>query len=85
MANTMLYTIPQVAEVLTCSRPHVYALIASGRLRGVDISTPNSSRTKMRVRHVDLEEFLSGGTNGHGPAPQETTKEPGQHDLTKGV
>jgi len=85
MADTLLHTIPQVAEILTCSKPHVYALISSGRLASVDISTPNSPRTKMRVRHEDLIAFLTPGTNGNGPTPQETSGMPGQHDLTKGV
>ena len=84
MADTLLHTIPQVADILTCSRPHVYSLISSGRLGSVDISTPGSTRTKLRVRHEDLIAFL-GGTNGHGPTPQETSGMPGQHDLTKGV
>jgi excisionase family DNA binding protein len=87
MVDTLLHTIPQVAEILTCSRPHVYALIDSGRLGSVDISTPGSGRTKLRVRHEDLLSFLGiSGTNGNGPTPQETSGMPGHnHDLTKGV
>lgn len=76
MADTLLHTIPQVAEILTCSRPHVYALIASGRLHSVDISTPGSARTKLRVRHEDLLHFLEP-SNGKDPAPQETSGMPG--------
>lgn len=70
MADTLLHTIPQVAEILTCSRPHVYALISSGRLHSVDISTPGSSRTKLRVRHEDLLRFLNDGINGNRPGIQ---------------
>jgi excisionase family DNA binding protein len=86
MADTLIHTIPEVAAILACSRPHVYSLIYSGRLPSVDISTPNSTRTKLRVRHEDLIEFLGiVGTNGNGPTLQETSGVPGQHDLTKGV
>jgi excisionase family DNA binding protein len=89
MANTLIHTIPEVAKILACSRPHVYALIASGRLKTVDIATPGSARTKFRVRRTDLIAFINSTAetsgNGHGPAPKETTKVPGQHDLTEGV
>lgn len=79
MTDTHLYTIPELAEYLTCSRPHIYALISSGQLQGVNISVPGSSRTKLRVRSADLEAFLEGsrtsipsnGINGKGPARKE--------------
>lgn len=73
MADTLIYTIPQMADLLSCSRPHVYALISSGRLGSVDISTPGSGRTKLRIRHEDLVAFLNGGEEAEGPAPQETS------------
>jgi len=51
-------TIPQVAERLGCSNPHVYRLINTGALPAVDIASPGSPRTKTRVRVDDLEGFL---------------------------
>jgi excisionase family DNA binding protein len=77
MADTLLHTIPQVAAILTCSRPHVYALISSGRLGSVDIATPGATRTKLRIRHEDLLAFLNGGSNGNGTAPQGDQRDAG--------
>ena len=52
-------TIQQVADRLGCSKPHVYRLINSGALPAVDIASPDSNRTKTRVRLSDLDNFLS--------------------------
>lgn len=51
-------TIQQVADRLGCSKPHVYRLINTGVLPAVDIASPDSPRTKTRVRIDDLDAFL---------------------------
>lgn len=47
-APPRLLRIPQVADVLGCSRGHVYNLIAAGQLDTVDIAPPgNASKTRV--------------------------------------
>lgn len=50
-------TITEVAEVLSCSRPHVYALMSEFPNR-FTISVPGSSRTKTRVPLEDVTAFI---------------------------
>jgi excisionase family DNA binding protein len=79
--DPFLYTIPEAAEVLACSKPHVYMLISTGHLQAVDIALPWSKRTKLRIRSEDMETFLEqnltyrpsdGGYNKKDPVQQET-------------
>lgn len=49
----------EVAELLSCSRNHVYRLISSGAFPVVDISVPGSKSTKLRVLRSDLDEYLA--------------------------
>lgn len=58
-AQIAVLTIQQVADRLGCSKPHVYRLINSGALPAVDIASPDSKRSKTRVRLDDLAAFLS--------------------------
>ena len=60
--ETRLLTVVEVAERLSCSRPHVYRLINTGALRSVDISTPESRQTKSRVRSDDLQNYIEEGS-----------------------
>lgn len=58
---TRLLSPTHVAERLDCSRPHVYGLIAAGRLRAVEIKA-TGSRAKTRIREEDLEAFIDANT-----------------------
>lgn len=58
---TYLLSPTKVAQRLDCSRPHVYGLIAAGRLRAVEIKA-TGTRSKTRVREEDLEEFIEANT-----------------------
>ena len=60
--DTRLLTIPDAAERLACSAPHVYRLIQRGALRAVDISAPDSKRSKTRVRGDDLQNYIDTGS-----------------------
>lgn len=56
----LVYTPEEVAEILSCSKAHVYRLIRSGVLITVDISNnPNGRQTKHRIRADDLQSYLS--------------------------
>lgn len=58
---TTLLSPTHVAERLDCSRPHVYGLIAAGRLRAVEIKA-TGTRSKTRIREEDLEAFIDANT-----------------------
>jgi excisionase family DNA binding protein len=58
---TTLLSPTRVAERLDCSRPHVYGLIAAGRLRAVEIKA-SGTRPKTRIREDDLEAFINANT-----------------------
>lgn len=60
--DTRLLTIDETAERLGCSKPHVYRLIQAGALRSVDISAPDSRRSKSRVRLDDLQSYIDAGS-----------------------
>lgn len=59
--TTRLLSVPAVAEILGCSRTHVYGLIAAGHLRPVEIKA-TGTRPKTRVRADDLEAFIERQT-----------------------
>lgn len=59
---TQLLTITAAAERLSCSRGHVYNLIAAGALRAVEIAVPRRKRPKTRVREEDLQAFIDEHT-----------------------
>lgn len=73
-----LLTIPQVADMLACTRQHVYTLIHEGRLETVNIAASSRTRTHMRVRVSALEDFLQRSTMQEGPTPEETTSGSGR-------
>lgn len=58
---SQLLSIPNAAAHLDCSRAHVYRLIATGRLRAVEIRAVGK-RPKTRVRAADLEAFIDAHT-----------------------
>lgn len=58
---TSLLSPARVAQRLDCSRPHVYGLIAAGRLRAVEIKA-TGTRAKTRIREDDLEAFIDANT-----------------------
>jgi len=60
--DTRLLTIDETAERLSCSKPHVYRLISASALRAVDISSPDSKRSKTRVRLDDLQAYIDDGS-----------------------
>ena len=53
-----LLTLPETAEVLGCSRMHIYRLISSGALATVDIALPEAKRSKTRIEATELERYL---------------------------
>lgn len=54
---TQLLTITDAAARLSCSRGHVYNLIAAGQLAVVEIKALGT-RPKSRVREADLEAYI---------------------------
>jgi len=54
-----VYTIPQVAALLSVSRQTVYTLIGSGDLNPIDISTSGSSRPRMRITATEVNRFTA--------------------------
>lgn len=56
-----LVAIAKAAEVLDCSRGHVYGLIAAGKLRAVETKA-KGTRPKTRVYESDLAEFIEANT-----------------------
>lgn len=58
-----IYTPDQVAQLLSCSRAHVYRLMSAGALRVIDISVPGSKSSKSRVRGRDLLAYLDSGND----------------------
>lgn len=53
------YPVSEVATMLAVSRAHVYRLIESGQLGAIDVSIEGSTRTKYRVRQLDLDAYLA--------------------------
>ncbi len=56
-----LLSITRAAEVLDCSRGHVYGLIAAGKLRAVETKA-KGVKSKTRVYESDLAEFIAANT-----------------------
>jgi excisionase family DNA binding protein len=56
-----LLTVAQVAVELSCSRTHVYDLIASKRLPVVDISA-TGTRAKSRITTAALDAYIAKHT-----------------------
>lgn len=56
-----LASVTKAAEVLDCSRGHVYGLIAAGKLRAVEIKA-TGTRSKTRIRLEDLEAYIDANT-----------------------
>lgn len=54
----VLLTPQQAADRIGCSRPHVYDLIAVGKLRRFNISAKTGS-TKTRVADTDVDAFIA--------------------------
>lgn len=59
--RTQLLSITEAAARLSCSRGHVYGLIAAGHLAAVEIKA-TGTRSKTRVREADLEAFIDRHT-----------------------
>lgn len=62
--GTKLLSVSHAAEQLDCSRGHVYRLIATGKLRAVEISI--STRSKTRVYADEIEELIAASTRRAG-------------------
>ena len=60
MNAPQLLSIPEVARRLSCSRGHVYGLIAAGHLATVNIGA--GTRSKTRIREADVEAFIESRT-----------------------
>jgi excisionase family DNA binding protein len=59
--TTQLLSVTKAAEILDCSRGHIYGLIAAGRLRAVEIKAVGA-RSKTRIREEDLQAFIDAHT-----------------------
>lgn len=59
LTSVQLLTIPETAERLRCSENHVYALIAAGRIRAVDVARPGSRQPKTRVSESALADYIN--------------------------
>lgn len=60
--SVRLFTVPEAAEQLSVrSTNTVYALIAAGKLRAVDIAA-TGSRSRTRIREDDLQAFIEANT-----------------------
>lgn len=55
--STRFLSVPHVAEVLDCSRGHVYDLIAKGYLKTVDIGL--GTRPKTRITAESLDTYIT--------------------------
>jgi excisionase family DNA binding protein len=62
LRSITLLTSQEVGNRLRCSENHIYRLIASGKLRAVDIAQPGSRRPKTRVRSDDLDAYIDACT-----------------------
>jgi excisionase family DNA binding protein len=58
---TQLLSVTEAAARLSCSRGHIYNLIAAGGLAAVEIKALGK-RPKTRVRESDLEAFIAQHT-----------------------
>lgn len=58
---TRWLSVTDVAEVLGCSRGHVYDLIAAGRLTSIDIGA--ATRAKTRISETELQAFIQRQTH----------------------
>jgi excisionase family DNA binding protein len=61
-ASERLYSVIQAADLLSCSKPHVYRLIATGELPAIDIATPGAGMSKTRIRESDLHAYFARAT-----------------------
>jgi excisionase family DNA binding protein len=52
-----LYTIPVAAELMSCSRDHLYDLMTAGELTWVQTAR-QGSRSRRRIRHQDIVKFI---------------------------
>jgi len=55
-----LLSVAEAAVYLSCSRQHLYDLIAAGKLRAIDIGI---GRSQTRVRRAELEAFITKATS----------------------
>lgn len=62
--RSQLLSVTRAAEVLDCSRGHVYGLIAAGKLSAVEIHT--TGRPKTRVYASEVEAFIARNTRRIG-------------------
>jgi excisionase family DNA binding protein len=54
-----LYSVARAAQLLGCSKMHVYRLIAAGEFPVIDIATPGAGVSKSRIRESDLTAYLA--------------------------
>ncbi|KQS66240.1 AlpA family transcriptional regulator [Modestobacter sp. Leaf380] len=59
MAADKLLTVPQTAELLACSRWHVYAMISAGKLKTRPIGL--GARPITRVLRSSVDAFIRNG------------------------
>jgi excisionase family DNA binding protein len=57
MEDFKLYTIEEIAKILKVTQRTIYNFIKSGSLKAIKIGK------YWRIKHTDLQEFLTKGTN----------------------
>jgi excisionase family DNA binding protein len=57
-----LYSVTEVAELLSCSRGHVYSLIAAGQFSEVADISAGGSRAKTRISEPVLAAYIAART-----------------------
>lgn len=68
MALPKLLDFPEVAEILGCSRPHVYDLAAAGELGPLVEITAGTRRTKTRLTEDGVQAFIDRRSRTVAPA-----------------
>jgi len=66
-ARVQLLTPAEAGERLRCSERHVYRLIATGKLRTVDVGLPGSQQAKTRVSEADLAAYIKAAGGDAAP------------------
>ena len=80
--NRRLRNTGYVAEILGTNKQKVCALIAAGRLRGIDLSTGSGLKPRWGIPDDSIEAFLNGGEQ---PAPPKPTKATRRQRIDAGV
>jgi len=71
-----LLTINEVAEQLNATPKHVWRLVHSGALPGVDVGRPGARRRTIRIRPEDVKRFVENRTEKQAREEEEVKLPP---------